>query len=94
MNDETLKEYKGYLWKRWILDVLARTVKTGAEAFLAYLTIGATLNEIDWLHALSVTAVAMIYTVVLNVYRIASDLTKADDMRKLPFTDEQGEEEK
>lgn len=92
MNDETLKEYKGYLWKRWLLDVTARTVKTGAEAFLAYLTIGATLNEIDWLHALSVTAVAMIYTVIMNVYRIASDLTKAEDMKKLPF-DQKGEDD-
>lgn len=93
MNDETLKEYKGYLWKRWLLDVLIRTVKTGAEAFLAYITIGATLQEIDWLHALSVTAVAMLYTVVMNVYRIASDLTKADDMKQLPF-DHKGEDEK
>lgn len=92
MNDETLKEYKGYLWKRWILDVLIRTVKTGAEAFLAYLTIGATLQEIEWLHALSVTAVAMLYTVLLNVYRIASDLTKADELQKLPF-DQKGEDE-
>lgn len=93
MNEETYKEYKSFLWKRWLLDVLARTLKTGAEAFLAYLTIGATLQEIDWLHALSVTAVAMIYTVVMNIYRIASDLTKADDMRKLPFDNEQGDKE-
>ena len=91
MNEETYKEYKSFLWKRWLLDVLARTVKTGAEAFLAYLTIGATLREIDWLHALSVTAVAMIYTVVMNVYRIASDLTKASDMKQLPF--DKGEKE-
>lgn len=91
MNEETYKEYKTFLWKRWLLDVLARTLKTGAEAFLAYLTIGATLQEIDWLHALSVTAVAMIYTVVLNIYRIASDLTKADDMKRLPF--DKGEKE-
>ena len=93
MNDETLKEYKGYLWKRWILDVLIRTVKTGAESFLAYLTIGATLQEIEWMHALSVTAVAMLYTILLNVYRIASDLTKAEDMKQLPF-DDKGEDER
>ncbi len=92
MNDETMKEYKGYLWKRWLLDVTVRTVKTGAESFLAYLSIGAMLNEIDWLHALSVTAVAMIYTVVLNIYRIASDLQKAEEMKQLPF-DRKGEDE-
>lgn len=78
MNEETLKEFKSYLWKRWLLDVAVRTVKTGAETFLAFLSIGLMLNEVDWLRALSVTAVAMVYTVVLNVYRIAADLDAAN----------------
>ena len=78
MNKDTAKEYKSFLWKRWLLDVLIRTVKTGAEAFLAFISVGMVLSEVDWLHALSVTAVAMIYTVVLNVYRIAADLDQAN----------------
>lgn len=78
MNEETLKEFKSYLWKRWILDVSIRTVKTGAETFLAFLSIGLMLNEVDWIRALSVTAVAMLYTIVLNVYRIAADLDAAN----------------
>ena len=78
MNEETLKEFKSYLWKRWLLDVAIRTVKTGAETFLAFLSIGLMLNEVDWLRALSVTAVAMLYTIVLNVYRIAADLDAAN----------------
>ena len=78
MNEETLKEFKSYLWKRWILDVAIRTVKTGAETFLAFLSIGLMLNEVDWIRALSVTAVAMLYTIVLNVYRIAADLDAAN----------------
>lgn len=78
MNKDTAKEYKSFLWKRWLLDVLIRTVKTGAEAFLAFVSVGMVLSEVDWLHALSVTAVAMIYTVVLNVYRIAADLDQAN----------------
>lgn len=77
MNKETLKEYKSFLWKRWLIDVAIRTVKTGAESFLAYLSIGAMLHEVDWIHALSVTAVAMLYTIILNIYRIASDLDNA-----------------
>ena len=78
MNEETLKEFKAYLWKRWILDVAIRTVKTGAETFLAFLSIGLMLNEVDWIRALSVTAVAMLYTIVLNVYRIASELAEVN----------------
>lgn len=78
MNKDTMKEYKAFLWKRWLLDVLIRTVKTGAEAFLAFISVGMVLAEVDWIHALSVTAVAMIYTVVLNIYRIAADLDNAN----------------
>lgn len=78
MNKDTAKEYKSFLWKRWLLDVLIRTVKTGAEAFLAFVSVGMVLSEVDWLHALSVTAVAMIYTVVLNIYKIAADLDQAN----------------
>lgn len=78
MNKDTLKEFKSYLWKRWIIDVTVRTVKTGAEAFLAFISVGMVLSEVDWLHALSVTAVAMLYTILINIYRIASDIDQAN----------------
>ena len=84
MNNETMKEYRAYLWKRWMLDVAVRVVKTGAESFLAYISVGLALSEINWIHALSVTAVSMIYTVLVNVYRIASDLER---VRKMNITD-------
>lgn len=92
MNDETLKEYKAYLWKRWALDVAVRTIKTGAETAAGMITVGALLSEIKWLQVLSVTAVAMIYTVLINIYRIASDLSKSNDLTALPFDNvEKGE---
>lgn len=78
MNKDTLKEFKSYLWKRWLIDVTVRTVKTGAEAFLAFISVGMVLSEVDWLHALSVTAVAMLYTILINIYRIASDIDQAN----------------
>lgn len=78
MNKDTLKEFKSYLWKRWIIDVTVRTVKTGAEAFLAFISVGMVLSDVDWLHALSVTAVAMLYTILINIYRIASDIDQAN----------------
>lgn len=78
MNKDTLKEFKSYLWKRWLIDVTVRTVKTGAEAFLAFISVGMVLSDVDWLHALSVTAVAMLYTILINIYRIASDIDQAN----------------
>ncbi len=80
MSKETLKEFRAYLWKKWLVDVIIRMVKTGAEVFLGYITIGAMISDIDWLHALSVTGTAMIYTIVVNIYRIASDLEKTQGL--------------
>ena len=78
MNKDTLKEFKIYLWKRWILDVLVRTVKTGAETAAGMITVGALVSEINWLRVLSVTAVAMLYTILINIYKIASDIDQAN----------------
>ena len=78
MNKDTLKEFKTYLWKRWILDVLVRTVKTGAETAAGMITVGALVSEINWLRVLSVTAVAMLYTILINIYKIASDIDQAN----------------
>lgn len=78
MNRDTLKEFKSYLWKRWILDVCVRTVKTGAETAAGMITVGALVSEINWMRVLSVTAVAMIYTVLINIYRIAADIDAAN----------------
>ena len=78
MNKDTLKEFKSYLWKRWLLDVCVRTVKTGAETAAGMITVGALVSDINWIRVLSVTAVAMIYTVLINIYRIAADIDAAN----------------
>ena len=78
MNRDTLKEFKSYLWKRWILDVCVRTVKTGAETAAGMITVGALVSDINWIRVLSVTAVAKIYTVLINIYRIAADIDAAN----------------
>lgn len=78
MNRDTLKEFKSYLWKRWILDVCVRTVKTGAETAAGMITVGALVSDINWMRVFSVTAVAMIYTVLINIYRIAADIDAAN----------------
>ena len=80
MNTETVKEYKAYLWKRWLFDVIIRTIKTGAETAAGMVTVGALVSQIDWVRVLSVTAVAMLYTVLVNVYKIAADIDRANKL--------------
>lgn len=91
MNADTKKEFKSYLWKRWALDVAIRTVKTGAETAAGLLTVGALVSEINWLRVLSVTAVAMLYTVLMNVYKIASDIDAANKIEIVEKSGESGE---
>lgn len=49
---------KDYVWK---------IVKTMAETGAAMMTIGMAVNEIDWVHLLSVMAVSGVYTALINV---------------------------
>lgn len=80
MTKEMLSEFKSYLWKRWLIDTVVRVLKTGAEVALGMFSIGLAWHEIDFLHILSVTGVAMLYTVLFNVHRITSDIIKANEM--------------
>lgn len=53
--------------KTWWKATLIRAVKTFAECMLGYITIGATISEINWVHALSASAVATLAAVLWAV---------------------------
>lgn len=53
--------------KEWIKNALIRAVKTFAQTFGGFLTVGAALNDINWLLALSVSATAMILSIVTSI---------------------------
>ena len=56
--------------KNWLKSVGIKVIKTMAETALAFLTIGMAIQEIDWLHILSVAVVSGIYTVLFNIKEI------------------------
>lgn len=82
MNKETLKEYKSYLFKNWLLDVIIRTIKTGAETAAGMITVGAVWSGVDWIHVLSVTAVSMVYTVLINISRLSVSFSGLPDAKE------------
>lgn len=53
--------------KTWWQATLIRAIKTFAECMLGYITIGATISEINWIHALSASAVATLAAVLWAV---------------------------
>ena len=50
--------------KEFWIDLLERSGATFAEAMLGFLTVGAAIEQIDWLMALSVSGVAVMVTLL------------------------------
>lgn len=51
----------------WIKAAGIRALKTFAQTFAAFITIGGAFEDIDWLRALSVAGVALIYSLVTSL---------------------------
>ena len=68
-------------WKKFLIAMLIRAVRTFAQTGVAMITVGAAFNEVDWIKVLSVSGVAF----------IASCLTSL--ATGLPEVDETSEEE-
>lgn len=57
---------KEYL-KKWIKAAGIRALKTFAQAAVASISVGAAMNAIDWVSAMSVAAVAAICSILTSV---------------------------
>ena len=54
-------------WKEWAIAALIRAVKTFAQTFVSMIAVGAAFSEIDWLHALSVSGVAFVLSMLTSL---------------------------
>ena len=54
-------------WKEWAIAALIRAVKTFAQTFAGCLAVGAAVEEIDWLRALSVSGVAFVLSMMTSL---------------------------
>lgn len=57
---------KEYL-KKWIKAAGIRAIKTFAQAAVASISVGAAMNDIDWVPVLSVAAVAAVCSVLTSI---------------------------
>lgn len=53
--------------KEWFKAALIRAIKTFAQSVLSVFSVGMALNEIDWRYAVSVGAVAFIYSLLTSL---------------------------
>ncbi len=62
--------------KRFIIAAGIRALRTFAQTFAGFVAVGAAINEVQWLRALSVSAVAAFLSVLTS---IATGLPEAED---------------
>lgn len=53
--------------KMFLKDLTERAIKTAAQAFLANLTVGMAISEVDWGMALSTTAIATLISILTSI---------------------------
>ena len=54
-------------WKKWALAALIRAVRTFAQTFAGCIAVGAALEEVQWLRALSVSGVAFVLSILTSL---------------------------
>lgn len=54
-------------WKKWTVAALIRAVKTFAQTFAGCIAVGAAVEEVQWLRALSVSGVAFVLSVLTSL---------------------------
>ena len=51
-------------WKEWLKAALIRAIRTFAQTFVGFIAVGAALEEVQWLRALSVSGVAFVLSIL------------------------------
>ena len=62
-------------WKQWIIAALVRAIRTFAQTFVGFIAVGAALEEIQWLRALSVSGAAFVLSILTS---LATGLPEAE----------------
>lgn len=62
----------------WLKAAFIRAIRTGAQVALGLFTVGMAVHEVDWRHVLSVTIVAMVYSLITSVATKLPELEKEE----------------
>ena len=62
-------------WKKFLAAAGVRALRTFAQTFVGFVAVGAAISEVQWLRALSVSAVAALLSVLTS---IATGLPEVD----------------
>lgn len=54
-------------WKEWLKAALIRAAKTFAQTMVGCISVGAAIDEVDWIRSLSVSGVAFILSMLTSL---------------------------
>lgn len=57
----------GWNWKEWLKAALIRALKTFAQTFVGCIAVGAAVEEVAWLRALSVSGVSFVLSMMTSL---------------------------
>ena len=63
-------------WKKFLAAAAIRALRTFCQTFVGFIAVGAAIDEVQWLRALSVSGVAAILSVLTSV---ATGLPEVED---------------
>ena len=75
-------------WKEWALAALIRAVKTFAQTFVGCIAVGAAVDEVQWLRALSVSGVAFVLSIMTSLAGLPEVKEKEPDIKMKEPPDE------
>ena len=73
--------------KEFLIAALIRAIRTFAQTFAGCIAVGAAIREVEWLHALSVSGVAFVLSIMTS---LATGLPEVDNKPKLQPPDAEG----
>ena len=75
-------------WKEWALAALIRAIKTFAQTFVGCIAVGAAVDEVQWLRALSVSGVAFVLSIMTSLAGLPEVKEKEPDIKMKEPPDE------
>ena len=79
-------------WKEWAVAALIRAVRTFAQTFVGFIAVGAALEEIQWLRALSVSGAAAVLSILTSLATGLPEVKKQEPVEEKQPPDEEPEE--
>ena len=76
-------------WKEWLKAALIRAVRTFAQTFVGFIAVGAALEEIQWLRALSVSGAAAVLSILTSLATGLPEVQKEPEQIEPPDEDEE-----